>query len=94
VVSATNRPSQRLAFRTVFRELPLNLRKPGISGENERWRDGLNLQEISTFILVSLDGAAPLYAASQNPAVWRETLAQLHFYLNHLRKPQGKMTEP
>ena len=54
----------------------------------------MNLQEISTFILVSLNGAAPLYAASQNPAVWRETLAQLHFYLNHLRKPQGKMDEP
>lgn len=94
MVSATNRPSQGLTFRNVFRELPLNLRKPGISGENELLRDGLNLQKISTFFMVSLNGAPPLYAASQNPAVWREVLAQLYFYLNHLRKPQGEMTEP
>ena len=65
-----------------------------ISGENELLRDGLNLQEILTFIMVSLNGAPPRHNASQNPAVWRETLAQLHFYLNHLRKPQGEMTEP
>jgi hypothetical protein len=44
--------------------------------------------------MVSLNGAAPLYAASQDPAAWRETLAQLHFYLKQLRKPQSEMTDP
>jgi TetR/AcrR family transcriptional repressor of nem operon len=50
-------------------------------------RNGLNPQEIAHFIVVSLNGAAPLYAASQDPAVWQQTLAQLHFYLQSLRKP-------
>jgi TetR/AcrR family transcriptional repressor of nem operon len=63
------------------------------AAEQGRLRDGLNLNEIATFIMVSLNGAAPLYAASQDPAVWRETLAQLHFYLNQLRKPQSEMTD-
>ena len=94
MVSATKRPSQGLTFRDGFRELPVNLRQPGISGENEWWRDGLNLQEISTFILISLNGAPPRHNASPKPAVWREVLAQFHFSLNHLRKPQGEMTEP
>lgn len=64
------------------------------AAEQGRLRDGLNLHEIATFITVSLNGAAPLYAASQDPAVWRETLAQLHFYLNHLKKPQNEVTDP
>jgi TetR/AcrR family transcriptional repressor of nem operon len=50
-------------------------------------REGLNPAEIGDFILISLNGAAPLYAASQDPAIWRHTLAQLHFYLQSLRKP-------
>jgi AcrR family transcriptional regulator len=50
-------------------------------------RDGLNLGEIANFLVISLNGAAPLYAASQDPAVWQQTLTQLHFYLQQLRKP-------
>jgi TetR/AcrR family transcriptional repressor of nem operon len=50
-------------------------------------REGLNLGEIANFIMISLNGAAPLYAASQDPAVWQQTLAQLHCYLQCLRKP-------
>ncbi len=50
-------------------------------------RNGLNLQEISNFMVISLNGAAPLYAASKNTAVWQQTMAQLHFYINSLRKP-------
>ena len=94
MVSAKGSPSQGLTFRNVLRELPLNLHKPGILGENELLQAGLNFKEIATFIMVSLNGAAPLYAASQDPAVWRETLAQLHFYLNQLRKPQSEVTDP
>jgi TetR/AcrR family transcriptional repressor of nem operon len=50
-------------------------------------KDGLSLDEIADFLVVALNGAAPLYAASQEPAVWQHTMAQLHFYINSLRKP-------
>ena len=50
------------------------------------FRHGLNLDEIAHFMVISLNGAAPLYAASQDPAVWQHTLAQLHFYIESLRK--------
>jgi AcrR family transcriptional regulator len=49
-------------------------------------REGLNLGEIANFMVVSLNGAAPLYAASKDPAVWRQTMAQLRFYILSLRK--------
>jgi hypothetical protein len=38
-------------------------------------------------MVISLNGAAPLYAAGKDPAVWRHTLAQLRFYVNSLKKP-------
>ncbi len=50
-------------------------------------KDGLNHREIATFLVVSLNGAAPLYAASKDPAVWQHTRAQLRHYLQSLRKP-------
>jgi hypothetical protein len=50
-------------------------------------RAGLSLDEIANFLVISLNGAAPLYAASQDPAVWQQTLAQLHLYLRCLSKP-------
>ena len=49
-------------------------------------RDGLNLDGIANFLVISLNGAAPLYAASQDPAIWQQTLAQLHFYIKCLSK--------
>jgi AcrR family transcriptional regulator len=55
-----------------------------------RLRDGLNLEEIADFIVVALNGAIPLYAASQDPAVWQRTRAQLSFYLNTLKKPERR----
>jgi TetR/AcrR family transcriptional repressor of nem operon len=48
-------------------------------------RTGLDHREIANFIVVSLNGAAPLYAASQDPAVWQHTLTQLRFYIKSLR---------
>ncbi len=53
-----------------------------------RLREGLNLRGVANFLVISLNGAAPLYAASQDPAVWRQTMAQLRFYLNSLKKPE------
>jgi hypothetical protein len=49
-------------------------------------KDRLNLREVANFLVISLNGAAPLYAASKDPEVWRQTMGQLHFYLQALRK--------
>jgi TetR/AcrR family transcriptional repressor of nem operon len=49
-------------------------------------QDGLDHRGIADFIVVALNGAAPLYAASKDPAVWQHTLSQLHFYIEGLRK--------
>jgi TetR/AcrR family transcriptional repressor of nem operon len=49
-------------------------------------KDGLSLDEIADFLVIALNGAAPLYAASKDPAVWRHVMAQLHFYIKSLRK--------
>lgn len=48
-------------------------------------REGLNLPEIANFLVISLNGAAPLYAASKDSAVWQQTMGQLHYYLQTLR---------
>ena len=50
-------------------------------------REGLSLDEIANFMVIALNGATPLYAASKDPAVWQLTMAQLHFYIKSLRKP-------
>jgi len=49
-------------------------------------KDGLDLNEISNFIVISLNGAAPLYATTRDPIVWQQTVSQLHNYINSLRK--------
>lgn len=49
-------------------------------------REGLPLQEIANFLVISLNGAPPLYAASKDSAVWQQTMGQLYFYLHSLRK--------
>jgi len=53
-----------------------------------RLRYGLDLDGIAHFIVTSLNGAAPMYAASKDPAVWQQPLAQLHFYIESLKKPK------
>ena len=50
-------------------------------------KEGLNLDAVAIFMMISLNGAAPMYAASKDPAVWQQTLDQLRFYLQSLRKP-------
>jgi TetR/AcrR family transcriptional repressor of nem operon len=47
-------------------------------------RDGLDLDGIATFLVISMNGAAPLYAASRDPAIWQQTLAQLQLYIQCL----------
>jgi len=54
--------------------------------EKSMLKAGLNLDGIATFLVISMNGAAPLYAASRDPAIWRQTLAQLQLYMQCLRK--------
>jgi TetR/AcrR family transcriptional repressor of nem operon len=49
-----------------------------------RLREGLNLDGVATFLVISMNGAAPLYAASRDPAIWQQTLAQLQLYMKCL----------
>jgi TetR/AcrR family transcriptional repressor of nem operon len=49
-------------------------------------KEGLNLREVANFMVVSVNGAAPLYAASKDPAVWQHTLSQIRFYTQSLRR--------
>jgi AcrR family transcriptional regulator len=49
-------------------------------------KDGLDLDEIAHFIVISLNGAAPLYAATRDSRVWKQTISQLNYYINQLRR--------
>jgi len=54
--------------------------------QKEMLKDGLDLDEIAHFIVISLNGAAPLYSATRDPRVWKQTISQLHYYINQLRR--------
>jgi TetR/AcrR family transcriptional regulator, transcriptional repressor for nem operon len=49
-------------------------------------KDGLNLYEVANYIVISLNGAGPLYSSSKDPSFWKYTLSQLHLHLNNLKK--------
>ena len=49
-------------------------------------KDGLNLKEISNFIVIALNGAGALYSSSRDPRIWKQTISQLHFFINQLKK--------
>lgn len=55
------------------------------SDEKGFLKQGLNHREISNFIVITLNGAATLYSASRDPAIWRQTITQLRFYINQLK---------
>jgi AcrR family transcriptional regulator len=46
----------------------------------------LNLKEIANHIIISLNGAAALYASNHDPAVLDQTVSQLRFYIRQLEK--------
>ena len=50
-------------------------------------REGLDFREIANFIVITLNGAATLYTASRDPDIWRQTITQLRFYINGLKRP-------
>ncbi len=48
-------------------------------------KEGLNFKEIANYIIISLNGAAALYAASRDPAILDHTVSQLRFYIRQLK---------
>jgi TetR/AcrR family transcriptional regulator, transcriptional repressor for nem operon len=51
-------------------------------------KEGLNLREVALFLVITMNGASSMYAASKDPLVWQQTLAQLKAYLGQLRKAE------
>ncbi|MDH3827751.1 MAG: hypothetical protein OET21_10060, partial [Desulfobacterales bacterium] len=49
-------------------------------------KENLNFNEIANYIIISLNGAAALYAPSRDPAILAQTVSQLHFYIQQLKK--------
>jgi TetR/AcrR family transcriptional repressor of nem operon len=49
-------------------------------------KKGLNFREIADFMVISINGAVTLYSASRDPAIWKETISQLKFFINQLKK--------
>jgi AcrR family transcriptional regulator len=49
-------------------------------------KDNLDFKEIANYIIIALNGAAALYAPSRDPAILDQTVSQLHFYIQQLKK--------
>ena len=49
-------------------------------------RENLNLKEVSNFIIISLNGAAALYISSRDRNILDQTVKQLRFYIEQLKK--------
>lgn len=49
-------------------------------------KPSLDHRQISNFILISLNGAAALYAPTKDPRIWQDTVDQLLSYVRQLRK--------
>jgi len=49
-------------------------------------KKGLNFKEIAEFIVIAINGAVTLYSAGRDPDIWKQTINQLHFFINQLKK--------
>ncbi len=49
-------------------------------------QEDLDFKEIANFIIISLNGAAALYIPSRDRRILDQTIQQLQFYINQLRK--------
>jgi AcrR family transcriptional regulator len=54
--------------------------------KNGLLKEGLNYREVSNFIVIALNGSATLYSASKDPSMWKETITQMRFYINQLKR--------
>jgi TetR/AcrR family transcriptional repressor of nem operon len=49
-------------------------------------KKGLDFREIANFLVISINGAVTLYSAERDPAIWKQTINQLKFFINQLKK--------
>jgi len=49
-------------------------------------QQGLDFREIANFIILSLNGAAALYISSRDQSILQQTIRQLRFYIEQLKK--------
>jgi AcrR family transcriptional regulator len=56
------------------------------AGQKGLLKENLNFNEIANHIIISLNGAAALYAQGRDQAVLEKTASQLHFYIRQLKK--------
>jgi AcrR family transcriptional regulator len=49
-------------------------------------RENLDFKEVANFIIISLNGAAALYISSRDRSILDQTVQQLRFYINQLRR--------
>jgi AcrR family transcriptional regulator len=49
-------------------------------------KKGLDFKEIANFIVIAINGAVTLYSANRDPHIWRQTITQLRFFINQLKK--------
>jgi len=49
-------------------------------------KENLNFNEIANYIIISLNGAAALYAPSRDTTILDQTVSQLHFYIQQLKE--------
>ena len=54
--------------------------------QNGMLQDNLDLKEVANFIIISLNGAAALYISSRDRNILEQTVVQLRFYINQLKK--------
>ena len=54
--------------------------------QKNRLQPGLDFKEIANYIIISLNGAAALYISSRDRSILEQTIRQLHFYINQLKK--------
>ena len=56
------------------------------AGKNGMLKAGLDYKEIANFIVISLNGAAALYISSRDALILEQTVNQLQFYIQQLKK--------
>jgi hypothetical protein len=54
--------------------------------QNGMLRDDLDLKETANFIIITLNGAAALYISSRDRSILDQTIQQLQFYIQQLKR--------
>lgn len=55
------------------------------AGDMGLLKPGLDCKDISSFIVISMNGASALYTSSRDPRIWQQTAEQLKFYIDNLK---------